>query len=354
VAEAAKAALDEAAIRPDERELDFGEVAVGADVGVRMVRLLGPPLARACVAQAVENWISVADTAEGITVSVDTSRAGAHHGSLVVKGSTGEAVIPVDVHVTAPATVPLSSRPPVASGAPIAASELAAAPKLEPAAPVAAAPLPAAAAPAPQPLAGHTVTPAGGPAGPSLTERRSPWPGLVAVALLLAGGLTILLGIVLPTINGDQDKIRTITIQIAVYAGSWTLLTCAPGEATRGRRIILGAVAAWALVVVIWLASDLPYYMAYWEIRDTPLHLFWLPAGVLEIGAAVLGRSRPTRRLELVAGGLAAGLGLLILYLVNQESATAWLVGSFSVYFIAVGVTWVLIGLIRRRATRTG
>jgi hypothetical protein len=116
----------------------------------------------------------------------------------------------------------------------------------------------------------------------------------------------------------------------------------------------LAAVAAWALLAVIWLAADLPYYMAYRGIRDTPLHLFWLPAGVLEIGAAVFGGSRPTRRLELVAGGLTAGLGLLILYLVNQESGTAWLVGSFSLYFIAVGVTWVLIGLIRRRATRTG
>lgn len=353
VADAAQAALDEAAIQPAEPELHFGEVAIGADVSVRMVRLLGPPIARACVVQTSENWISVADTAEGISVSVDTNRAGTHHGSLTVKGPTGEAVIPVDVHVTAPATVPPSSGPPVASTAPNAPSTPAAAAKVESAAPVTAVLLPAEAASAPQPPAAHTVTQAGGPALPPRTEQHSRWPGGVAITLLLAGSLTVLLGIVLPTINGDQDKIRTITIQIAVYAGSWTLLTCAPGEATRVRRIILAAVAAWALLAVIWLASDLPNYLTYWGIPNTPLQLFWLPAGVLEIAAAVFGGSRPTQRLEVVAGGLAAGLGLLILYLVNQESGTAWLVGSFSLYFIAVGVTWILIGLTRRRATRT-
>jgi MYXO-CTERM domain-containing protein len=168
--------------------------------------------------------------------------------------------------------------------------------------------------------------------------------------MLVAGGFTALLGILLPTINGDQDKVRTVTIQIAVYAISWALLACAPGEATHGRRIVLAILGAWALLVVVLLLRDLPLYLDYWKIRETPLYLFWLFAGVLETGAALVGGFRPTRRLELVSGGLTVAFGLLILYLVNQLADLAWVVGSFSLYFIALGATWVLIGLRRRMA----
>ena len=45
--------------------------------------------------------------------------------------------------------------------------------------------------------------------------------------------------------------------------------------------------------------------------------------------------------------------GLLILYLVNQQTDSA-LVLSFSLYFIALGATWVFIGLRRRRAALAG
>jgi hypothetical protein len=361
VADAARAALDEAAIQPAERELHFGEVAVGADAGVLAVRLLGPPLARACTTQAAENWIRVTDTAEGIAVSVDTSRAGAHHGSLTVRGPTGEVVIPVDVQVTEQSPGPLPGGPPAASAAASATSVQAAAPHVDLAAPAGATPPPAAAAsaplvgpePSPQPPAEQSAAPAAGAAGPPISDRRSPWPGRVAVVMLIAGGLTALLGIILPTIDGDENKIGTITIQIAVYAVSWILLACVPGEATRGRRIMLAIVGAWALLVVVWLASDPPLYLAYWEIPETPLYLFWLIAGVLEIGAVFLGGSRPTRSLELVSSGLTIAFGLLILYLVNQQADSA-LVLSFSLYFIALGATWVFIGLRRRRAALAG
>ncbi len=66
-----------------------------------------------------------------------------------------------------------------------------------------------------------------------------------------------------------------------------------------------------------------------------------------------LGGSRPTQRLELVSGGLTIAFGLLILYLVNQQADSA-LVPSFSLYFIALGATWVFIGLRRRRAALAG
>jgi hypothetical protein len=205
----------------------------------------------------------------------------------------------------------------------------------------------------PKSPAARPAIPAAGPTGPPHSEHRSPWPGLVSVAMLLAGGITVLLGIILPAISADKAKAGTITFQIAVYAVSWALLAGAPGEATRGRRIMLAILGASALLVVAWLVLDLPLYLQYWKIPETPLYLFWLFAGVLEIGAALLGGSRPTRRLELISGGLTGVFGLLILYFVAQQWDLA-LVRGFSLYFIALGVTWVLIGLSRRRATRVG
>ncbi len=350
VAEAARAALDEAAIRPAERELHFGEVAVGTEAGGRLVRLLGPPLARACTVQPSDSWIRVADTAEGVAISVDTSQAGAHRGSLTVKGPTGEVIIPVDVQVSAPSPAPLPSVPPaVPAAVSTTFAEAAAAPSgVAPAASEVPPESP------PQPAPARPATPAAGPAGPPISDRRALWQGRVAAATLLAGGLNILIGVLLPTVEGEEDKVGTIAIQIAVYAAFWIFLAGAPGEATRGRRIMLAILGTWSLLVAVSLAVDLPLYLQYWKISETRLYLFWLVAGTLEIGAALIGGSRPTWRLELVSAGLTTAFGMLILYLVAQEAELAWIVGSFSLYFIALGVTWILIGWKRRRAARAG
>jgi Caspase domain len=357
VADAATAALEEATIRPSERELHFGEVAVGADAGVRAVRLLGPPLARACTVQPTESWITVTDTAEGVAVSVATSRPGTHRGSLTVRGPTGEVLIPVDVQVTEPSPEPPPGGQAVAPAAVIATPEDAAPGPSESTRPVTAATSTPADAPAAPQVASPPLAqapPASGPAptAPPATDRRSPWPGRVAIAMLTAGGLTVLLGLILPTIEGDADKIGTIAIQIVVYGAVWALLASTPGEATLGRRIILAVLGASALVVVVVLVATSPEYLEYWKIRETPLFLFWLIAGALEIGAALLGGARPTRRLELVSGTLSAILGVLIIYIVNQQSSG--LVVAFSLYFVALGAVWVLIGLVRRRAVRAG
>jgi hypothetical protein len=370
VAQAAQAALDEVAIRPSERELDFGEILLDADAGARVVRLLGPPIARAGTIQPQESWITVTDTADGVAVSIDTSQEGAYQGSVTVRGPTGEVAIPVEarVAVARPATE--------ATATPQPATEAAAGPAPAPKArarqavgqpptptPATAAPTPAAAAPTPATAASDPATAAPGPAtaapapatpgpaGPAVAGRRPAPRAWIATAILVAGGFTALLGILLPIIEGDEDKISTITVQILVYAAAWILLASAPGEATQGRRIMLALIGVAALVVAALLFAEPPLYLAYWKISETPLFLFWLIAGVLEVSAALYGGIRPTRVLELVSGGLAITLGVLILILVNQQTDAAW-VAIFSLYFIAVGVTWVLIGLARRRATR--
>jgi uncharacterized membrane protein HdeD (DUF308 family) len=365
VADAATAALREAAIRPSESELHFGDVAVGADAGTRIVRLLGPPLARACTIRPSESWITVTDTADGVAVSVATRRAGAHRGGLIVSGPTGEVVIPVDVHVSEPSTAPSAAtgRSPTAPTVANATPEGAA---LEQAPPEQAAPEQAAPEQAPaqqtemtsHARASTQITPPSQPPGPSATDpaapfsdRRSPWPERAAITMQVAGGLTVLLGLILLTIDGDPAKIGTTAILLAVYGVVWVLLACLPREAP-GRRIVLAVLGTSALLVVIWLAWERPQYLQYWEIRHTPLILFWLIAGLLEIGAAILGGSTPTRRLELVSGILGVALGTLILYSVNQEwTGYAYL---FSVYFMALGVVWVLIGVARRRVIRAG
>ena len=99
VADLAAAALDRAAVRPEETELDFGEQRRGSVPPHRFVRLLGPPIARACAPRASHDWIHVTETAEGFDVSLDTSGSGTLHGRVDLKGPTGEAVIAIDVEL---------------------------------------------------------------------------------------------------------------------------------------------------------------------------------------------------------------------------------------------------------------
>jgi Caspase domain len=99
VADLAAAAIDRAAVRPEETELDFGEQRQGSVPPHRLVRLLGPPIARACAPSISHDWIRVTATAEGFDVSVDTSRTGTLSGSIDLKGPTGEAFIAIDVEL---------------------------------------------------------------------------------------------------------------------------------------------------------------------------------------------------------------------------------------------------------------
>ena len=112
VADPAAAALSQAAIRPEETELHFGERQQGSAPPHRLVRLLGPPIARACAPCASHDWIGVNETTEGFDISVDTTRTGTLRGSVDLKGPTGTAVIAVDVELLPQAAQTSATRRP--------------------------------------------------------------------------------------------------------------------------------------------------------------------------------------------------------------------------------------------------
>ncbi len=109
VADPAAAALSQAALHPEETELHFGEITQGSPPPHRTVRLLGPPIARACAPRASHDWIQLTETAEGFDISVDTADSGTLSGTLHLKGPTGEAVIAIDVELL---PSPQTPRPP--------------------------------------------------------------------------------------------------------------------------------------------------------------------------------------------------------------------------------------------------
>ena len=115
VAELAAAALRQAAVRPEETELHFGQRQQGSAAPHHVVRLLGPHIARACTPRASDDWIRVNPTPEGFDIAVDTTRTGPLRGNLDLKGLTGEAVIAIDAEIlprAAPAsTIPRPRRP---------------------------------------------------------------------------------------------------------------------------------------------------------------------------------------------------------------------------------------------------
>jgi hypothetical protein len=124
VAELAAAALRQAAVRPAETELHFGQRPQGSAAPHHVVRLLGPHIARACTPHASDDWIRVNPTPEGFDIAVDTTRTGPLRGNLDLKGLTGEAVIAIDAEILPQAarasTIPRPRRPTPQSTTPVA------------------------------------------------------------------------------------------------------------------------------------------------------------------------------------------------------------------------------------------
>jgi tetratricopeptide (TPR) repeat protein len=99
VADPAAAALSQGALHPEETVLHFGDHRQGSAPPHRTLRLLGPPIARACTSRASGDWIRVDETAEGFDISVDTATTGVLRGTLDLKGPTGEAIIAIDIEL---------------------------------------------------------------------------------------------------------------------------------------------------------------------------------------------------------------------------------------------------------------
>ena len=106
VAGPAAAALSQGALHPEEAVLHFGEHRQGSAPPHRTLRLLGPPIARACTSRASGDWIRVDQTAEGFDISVNTATTGVLRGTLDLKGLTGEAVIAIDIELVSPSAQP--------------------------------------------------------------------------------------------------------------------------------------------------------------------------------------------------------------------------------------------------------
>jgi hypothetical protein len=343
VADAAAAALREAHTRVSEVDLGFGAVPVGADADARTLRLLGPPLARVCSVQTSHGWIRTTQTPDGFLVSVDAREPGTYRGSVTVKGQLNEVVIPVEVQVTPAEPSATDLAPP--------------GPRIAPPTPVTPSPaeqaLPERGEPVP-PEAVAAIEPAADEPGATPVLERRPaadgaGAGAGAVELLIVGVVTLFLGVVLAAMRDEESRIWVITAQLLVYAAHWLFVGYAPGEASGVRRVLSTVLAVSALAAIGLIIAGPPVNLAYWDIPESPLYLFWVFAGVLQIGAAVAGDARPTRALEVVAGGLATSFGLIVIYLVARQ-AGPMLAVSFGGFAIGLGIVWVVAGLRRRLA----
>jgi hypothetical protein len=100
VADPAAASLAEATVRPALTEQHFGSIEQGSVSPHRMIRLLGPPIARACVARPSHGWILVDQSDNELDISVDTAATGRLRGTVDLRGPAGEAVIAITVDFT--------------------------------------------------------------------------------------------------------------------------------------------------------------------------------------------------------------------------------------------------------------
>jgi hypothetical protein len=103
VVDAASEALKGATIEVDHTEVRFGRVERGSVPPHQTIRLLGPPIARVCVAHPSHGWIHVAEQAGGeLDIWVDTTGTGALHGTVTLQGPAGQAVVTVEIDLFGP------------------------------------------------------------------------------------------------------------------------------------------------------------------------------------------------------------------------------------------------------------
>lgn len=102
VADPAATCLGEAAVRPEPAELHFGFMEQGSMSPHRTIRLLGPPIARACVPRPSHGWIIVIQSGDNLDISVNTAYKGILRGTVDLKGPAGEAAIAVTIDLVSP------------------------------------------------------------------------------------------------------------------------------------------------------------------------------------------------------------------------------------------------------------
>jgi hypothetical protein len=107
VATEAAAAVAGAAVRPAETHLDLGTRQLGTEPDHQVIRLLGPPIARACEVRDRPEWIGVRQTAEGLDIWIGIAAPGTFQGSITLTGATGAAKVAVTGKVV-PADEPQS------------------------------------------------------------------------------------------------------------------------------------------------------------------------------------------------------------------------------------------------------
>ena len=105
IADLATDALSGIRLAPSPDHVDFGTVPKGSPPQKRSVTMLGPPLARHCVAQPKQSWLRVDPTQSGLEVQVDTATEGHLSGGIELKGVADESVIHVEA-VVGPAREP--------------------------------------------------------------------------------------------------------------------------------------------------------------------------------------------------------------------------------------------------------
>ncbi|GIF75935.1 caspase family protein [Asanoa siamensis] len=180
VADPARKALDEVAIRVVPKEIHLG-----TDSG--LVMLAGPPLARACTVRASADWIWVMETGSSFVVMPWPGAEAEARGSITVSGPTGEVVLPVygtpTPHPPEPTTAPTPPGPTVTGTAPSTGGQAAVAARPAPA--------PAPAPPSASPTAAPVIPASRSPRADESRDAPPARPGrhlsLWLVAALLAG-----------------------------------------------------------------------------------------------------------------------------------------------------------------------
>ncbi|EOD66195.1 caspase family protein [Amycolatopsis vancoresmycina] len=334
VAAAAADAMSFAVVR-----VDAGSLSFAGDVVRRRIRLLGPPVARACRFEASHGWIEVRETGEGAEVTV-TPGAGVRRGKVVVTGPTGETVVEVEA-----AAAPGQPEATAAAGTEVAPGEetepepTVGSVRDTPTVPESAAEPPAAGAPEP------VTAPESGGAGPA-TAQAAPDPSpaepqpsphrvrsldpaaAFGAVLAVAGGVFAVNGLPMAYRYGETlayyrpglDVYVVFTALFALLAGVLSLVPRTRQRTGPALLLGLGVAALSGLVrfvgdLILFSAGDSAAELGAGYFFELAGHTVWVVAGLCAVAAlrrtAGLGRGpvsgRPARGAVVLGGVVAAG-----------------------------------------------